>query len=215
MISILTATIGRNVLHDLFISLANQVSPNWEWVVVFDGNCSYNRYFSDYINLYKTSSGKIKISIEETPHNFGRPQRKAAVSIMSGGFGMYVDDDDILYPHAISTLEKYIKYHDFIIFRTWCDWLGRSIPASLHLPKITCGEVASCSYAVSNELLKALPWPQQTGREVGGTAADYYWFREMKKLAKRPVVIPDVLAYARHYYVERGCEPSWVSRFGH
>ena len=39
--SILTSSVGRSTLQDLYKCLLNQSYPNWEWIIVFDGKKGY------------------------------------------------------------------------------------------------------------------------------------------------------------------------------
>lgn len=218
--SIVTGTIGRSTLKDLHQSLLNQYYKNWEWVVVFDGERSFNKnaqnFFEDSVIF---NDNRIKYYIISTTEvgGFGREQRIFGAKNITSNWLIYVDDDDILYSHALSSILNYISYHDLITFRTYCDFLGRSIPTHLHWPKIGCGEIASCSYAIRKDLLiKANYYPITNKRLWNpGLPVDTYYFNLLKKLAVNKVIMADVLALARHNYKERGCEPSWVQRFGH
>jgi len=215
MISIVTASIGRKTLKDLYLSLRAQKNPNWEWRIIFDGREGY----SNIVEGFKESSTRIFYkTYKGKRHCFGREQRRLGIAESQGDYIIIVDDDDLLRPNCIEVISK-IKTCDLIVWRTKADWLGRIVPDEniKNVHSITNGDICINSYAFNRDLAERIKYPLCGFRRVHspGIACDFHFFTLLRRAARHPILLENVLSEARHNYPGRGKEPKWVSRFGH
>lgn len=166
MISILTPTFNRAyILTDLFESLQNQSSKDFDWIIVNDGSTDNTLKITD--NFIKNALFPIKVI---TQKNFGKH-----IAINTGTLAstfeyiFIVDSDDQLSPNAIETvqsnLQKFSQYPGICFRRSNFDGtligkrLQNDMPLILHPTEagnIFCGDLA---YIFKRSALLKYPFP--------------------------------------------------------
>ena len=104
MITIFTPTYNRAYrLPDLYKSLVQQTSKNFEWIIVDD--CSTDNT-QELINSW-TNENKIKIIYQRQEQNGGKHRAiNKGVKLAQGELFFIVDSDDFLTEDAVETIER-------------------------------------------------------------------------------------------------------------
>ena len=107
LITVFTPTYNRSeLLSELYISLKEQTSKNFKWVIVDDGSTDDTQSMVDeWMNensieieyYYQNNSGKM------AAHN-------RAVQLCDTELFVDIDSDDCAYPNCVETIENYSKY---------------------------------------------------------------------------------------------------------
>ena len=104
-LSIIVATLGRPSLKALLGSIHPQLLAGDEVIVVGDN-------YGDETHLSCTQYGlQVKYLAVKTPKCYGGPQREYGISMASGDYINYQDDDDTMPPEALSIIRQVIAQH--------------------------------------------------------------------------------------------------------
>lgn len=100
-ISIITPTIGRQSLRPMLQRVLVQLKDGDEVLVIGDGPQPNAKKIVDE---YKHAL--VRYWESEPIHNYGNPQRNTAVEEAKGDYLLFVDDDDMPSPHALSVIRN-------------------------------------------------------------------------------------------------------------
>ena len=107
MISVITPTYNRGyIIDNLFNSLKNQTSHEFEWIVIDDGS-SDNTY--DKLKSMAGENVGFPITVIRQQNRGKHYAVNVGVSKAKGNFVFIVDSDDILTPDAIESVSAWAK----------------------------------------------------------------------------------------------------------
>jgi glycosyltransferase involved in cell wall biosynthesis len=106
LVSVLMTAYNREkYIAEAIESVMASTYQNWELIIVDDG--SKDRTV-EIAKLYELKDKRIKVYINET--NLGDyPNRNKAASYAKGKYIKYVDADDLIYPHGLQVMVKYME----------------------------------------------------------------------------------------------------------
>ena len=132
-LTVITPTIARASLAETLSSIAPQLQPGDEHLVIGDGPQPWARVVSD-------SHGAIYHDGPRT-RSFGTAQRDYGAQVATGDYLLYCDDDDLYMPDALSVVRRAIEREPGIplVFRMDTPWAGLLWKA----PVLECGNVGT------------------------------------------------------------------------
>ncbi|MFM7675458.1 MAG: glycosyltransferase family 2 protein [Synechococcus sp.] len=102
LVSVITPTCGRlQTLQEAIASVEAQDDPHWEHLIVSDGHFPT-------VQQLKRVNREPRRHFLATPaiRHFGNHQRNVGIFKARGEFLLFLDDDNVLYPHALSTMRR-------------------------------------------------------------------------------------------------------------
>jgi glycosyltransferase involved in cell wall biosynthesis len=103
-ISIITPTIGRESLRPMLQRVLVQLQDGDEVLVIGDGPQPNAKKIVD-----EFKHALVRYWESESIRNYGNPQRNTAVEEAKGDYLLFVDDDDLPSPHALSVIRNVAK----------------------------------------------------------------------------------------------------------
>jgi len=103
LVSIITPTVGNlAVLDEAIASLDRQTSDRWHQIIIADG------LFSGFWDLFLRLrfSEKVSLFLSWPTRCYGNHQRNVGMLLASGEYLLFLDDDNVLYPHAIQLITQ-------------------------------------------------------------------------------------------------------------
>lgn len=107
LITVFTATYNRGyILEKLYLSLCEQTSFNFEWLIIDDGSIDDT---SEKVDSWRKKENPFEIRYKKKK-NGGKPRAiNDGITLAQGRYFFIVDSDDYLLSDAIEKLEKWIK----------------------------------------------------------------------------------------------------------
>ena len=125
----------------------------------------------DFEDFYAADSINCIIK-RQPPHNdYGAAAKDVGLQLAKGDYVCFFDDDNIYYPHALSTLYSTVLNHDIGICRA--RYKDRIIPNS---NAIVCCDIDTMCFIVRTSLAKQITW------SGGGRFSDYRFINSIKDL---------------------------------
>ena len=93
---------NRKSVHRAIESVKNQSYTDYELLVISDGH-----------QWQLKESDKVKIHESQVTHDYGNSQRNIGLSKMTGGYAIFLDDDNEFYPDALQRISESLKMHDY------------------------------------------------------------------------------------------------------
>lgn len=107
MITIFTATYNRAyILHELYASLCNQTTFDFEWIIVDDESTDNTE---EIVNNWKTKESRFKIIYIKQNHGGKHRALNKSLDLASGEFFFIVDSDDSLTINAIEMINEWSR----------------------------------------------------------------------------------------------------------
>ena len=145
-LTVITPTIGRRSLLDTLLSVAVQLEPDDEHIVIGDSvQPEAEAMCKSFGAIYR--DGPVS-------HNYGNTQRDVAAAIAAGEYLMYCDDDDVLTPDALALVREAVKAQPGIphLFRMRHPTFG----VLWQRPALVCGNVGTPMFVVPNDGRRSL-----------------------------------------------------------
>lgn len=101
LISVITPTVGNVAgLAESIASLDKQTSDRWDQVIIADG------FFKGFWEIFwrLMHSKKVALFVSWPTRCYGNHQRNVGMLMASGEWLIFLDDDNILYPHAVDSI---------------------------------------------------------------------------------------------------------------
>jgi glycosyltransferase involved in cell wall biosynthesis len=142
MITFITPTIGRATLKNTIESVLNQTDGDWKYIIVFDGVEP-----SEEIKNLIESDTRIQYIVKEKTGraNQAGMVRNIAIDKAKTEWIGFVDDDDIILPHYVSSLKHEIELKsdiELVVFRMLFFHGGM-------LPPIHYNKIEACAVGIS------------------------------------------------------------------
>jgi glycosyltransferase involved in cell wall biosynthesis len=142
MITFITPTIGRSTLKHTIESVLHQTDGDWKYIIVFDG-VEPTEEIKDIIQ----SDDRIQYIIKEKTGraNQAGMVRNIAIDKSDTEWVGFVDDDDIILPHYVSSLKHEIELKsdiELVVFRMVFFHGG-------YLPPIHSTKIEACAVGIS------------------------------------------------------------------
>ncbi len=144
LITVITASIGRDDIKHAYRSLVDQTDPDWRWIIAGDG-----------IRPPVFHDGRVRAF--KLPHMAHEAHmRNIGVEVAQTPWVTFLDDDDTLAPTFIATMTDIIMHKPDVdvIYVTQVGPSGKLFPST---PGVTWGEVG-ISYACRRELAQEFPF---------------------------------------------------------
>ena len=103
LISIVTPTFGNlDALDEAIASLSRQTSDRWHQVIIADG--LFNGFWVLLFRLWRSKQASLLLSWPT--RCYGNHQRNVGMLAARGEYLLFLDDDNVLYSHAIQTIAQ-------------------------------------------------------------------------------------------------------------
>ena len=159
LISIITSTYKRyDELKDAIQSVVNQTYKNWQMLICSDG-------IDDKTREIVKSYDNVNIKYFNTMHinDYGSTQKNSMVRFSRGKYLMYLDDDNVIYPHYLETVVK--NFDDktgMIICHIDYDGLKYTLPVE---DTIKLGKIDTLCLCVDKYYVKNAIWKNYAGQD--------------------------------------------------
>ena len=159
LVSVITPTCGRfDSLKEAITSVDAQSYPHWEHLIISDGH----RPAFEHL---KFSNRKPQRRYFSTPaiRHFGNHQRNVGIFHARGEFLVFLDDDNVLYPEALTTMVSGFSGGnvDLVFCPIDYDHAKHGVVGQVLMPHkgFSCGEVDSLNAMIRRSLvLKCRGW---------------------------------------------------------
>ena len=210
-----------HLLPQLLDALVHQTFVRFEVVLVDDGSTSPDTLAaladltSRYIGNSTLLAGRPSWSFRQIPNSYLGEARNVAASSARGRWLLFLDDDDVLKPHALATLLAVAQRTGARALSTWLDEFASDAdplaprPAGVDLPhrrtywflgqELGAG-LLSNAYGSGNVFVAREAFERVGGfstyREVGGEDWEFYTRLALED-GEKHLVVPEELIFAR------------------
>jgi glycosyltransferase involved in cell wall biosynthesis len=125
----------------------------------------------DFEDFYTSDSINCVIKRQSANNDYGAAAKDEGLKLAKGEYSCFFDDDNIYYPHALSTLYSTVLNHDIGICKV--RYKDRVIPSA---NKIECCDIDTMCFIVRTRLAKQVEWAG------GGRFSDYRFINNVKNL---------------------------------
>lgn len=152
-VALITPTIGRANLAEAVSSALAQLGPQDEWFIVGDGSQPTSRGLVERLD-----DPRIRyLEHSDSQSTYGNSQRNLAMGLATADYFVFLDDDDILLPGALSSIRRHGKSRVPLMFRMYSRPLGRLV---WETPEIREGNVGGAMFVVPNIPGRWARWPE-------------------------------------------------------
>lgn len=164
-LSVITSTNNPKYYRSFIYQMKNQSISGIkiEHVIIQEGKDFEDFYTSDSINCV--------IKRQSINNDYGATAKDEGLKLAKGEYACFFDDDNIYYPHALSTLYSTVLNHDIGICKV--RYKDRVIPSG---NKIECCDIDTMCFIVRTSLAKQVEWAG------GGRFSDYRFINSVKNL---------------------------------
>lgn len=140
-LSVITPTIGRQSLEDTLSSIAVQLAPGDEHLVIGDGAQPAAAAMCAVVGATYHDGPQV--------HDYGNSQRDAGAQLATGDYLLYCDDDDVYAPDALALVRAVVENEPGIphVFRM----LHPTFGVLWQRPALVCGNVGTPMFAVPRD----------------------------------------------------------------
>jgi glycosyltransferase involved in cell wall biosynthesis len=125
----------------------------------------------NFEDFYTSDSIHCVIKRQPLSNDYGAAAKDEGLKLAKGEYACFFDDDNIYYPHALSTLYSTVLNHDIGICKV--RYKDRVIPSA---NKIECCDIDTMCFIVRASLAKQVEWAG------GGRFSDYRFINNVKNL---------------------------------
>ncbi|GAA6049686.1 hypothetical protein JCM3770_004406 [Rhodotorula araucariae] len=210
-----------HLLPQLLDSLLQQTYKSFEVILVDDGSSSpetlaaLSALSSSHIHNATLLAGRPRWTLRRIPNSYLGEARNVAASLASGRWLLFLDDDDVLKPHALSTLVAVAARTNASALSTWLDEFATDVnplsprPEGVELPhrrtywflgqELSAG-LLSNAYGSGNIFVARQTFDRiggfSTYREVGGEDWEFYTRLALAD-GEKHLVVPEELIFVR------------------
>ncbi|BGP48791.1 hypothetical protein JCM10450v2_004667 [Rhodotorula kratochvilovae] len=210
-----------HLLPQLLNSLLQQTYTSFEVILVDDGSSSpetlaaLSSLRTSHIHNATLLAGRPSWTLRQIPNSYLGEARNVAASLASGRWLLFLDDDDVLKPHALATLVAVAARTNSRALSTWLDEFATDVdplaprPAGVELPhrrtywflgqELSAG-LLSNSYGSGNIFVARATFDRiggfSTYREVGAEDWEFYTRLALTD-GEKHLVVPEELIFVR------------------